>query len=146
MEHGAEEAKRTVGRPETVAVCQIKHLTINFQCGALAVDGHAAFLFKIVVHPEVVVAREEMHLHAHVGQFADFSKQARVALRDDVFIFVPEVENVAQEINGIRLMLDAVEKIDQAALLSSGVWNGQTAQVGVGEEIDIFHWAESVLS
>ena len=43
-------------------------------------------------------------------------------------------------------MLDAVEEIDQAALLGSGVWNGQTAQVGVGEEIDIFHWAESVLS
>ena len=81
--------------------------------------------------PQVVVAAEVVHLDAGIGEFADFAQQARVALGHHVAVLVPEVEEVAHEIDGLRPVLDAVEEIGQLALFGASVLYGQAAQVGV---------------
>ena len=97
----------------------------------------SAFFFKIPVSPQVVVAGEEMHLHAHVGQLGKFAEKARVPLRYDIFIFVPEVEHIAQQIDGGGFSLDAVEEAHEPAFMHSAVRDGQRAEMGVGEEINV---------
>ena len=78
-----------------------------------------------------MVACEIVHFYAQVGQFADFSQEAGIAFGYGVFVFVPEIKNVAQQINGSSLVLDAVEKVDEASFLHSSVGYGPAAQMGV---------------
>ena len=89
--------------------------------------------------PEVVVADEEVDFHAVVGQFAQFAEQAGVAAWHYGAVLVPEVEDVAEQIYGGGFVLDAVEEIDEAALLCALVAYGQAAEVRVGEEVYGFH-------
>ena len=84
----------------------------------------ATLLGQIVAAPDVVVAREEVHFHAQVGQFGQFAQEARISLGYDGLEFVPEVEHVAQQIDGSCLVLDAVQKVDQAAFLRPPVFDG----------------------
>ena len=44
---------------------------------------------------------------------------------------MPEVEHIAHEIHGSRLVLDAVQKTHQTAFLHTTMLDGATAQVGV---------------
>ena len=106
-------------------------------------ERHAAFLFEIVVLPEVVVADEIVNLHAEVGEFADFAEQSREALGHGVAVLVPEVEHVAEEVDGRGLVLDGVEEVHQSPLLGAGMGNGQAAEVGIGEEIYVLHAVHS---
>ena len=140
VEHGAEKLELAVAAPQSVAVGEVKELPVEVHHQAVPMHRHAAFLLEIVVHPKVVVAREEMHLNAHVRQLADFAEQARVAFRHHRAVFVPEVEHVAQQVHGGRLVLDAIEEIHEAALLRAAVRNGKAAKVRVGKEIDVLHF------
>ena len=92
---------------------------------------HATFLLEIISLPKVVIATEKVHFHTHVGQFADFSEQTRVALGHHIAILKPEIEDVAHEIYGLGLMLDAFEKIDQPALLCPGMRYRPAAEMGI---------------
>jgi hypothetical protein len=55
------------------------------------------------------------------------------------YVLVPEVEHVAQQVHGFRLVLDAVEEIHQAPFLRASMLDGPRAQVRIGKEINIFH-------
>ena len=85
----------------------------------------ATLLLQIVVGPDVVIACEVMHLNTHVGQFRQLAQKAGKALGDDVFVFVPEVEHVAQQIDSGSFLLDAVEKTHQSSFLLSLMRNSQ---------------------
>ena len=78
----------------------------------------------ILVGPDVVVAGKVMRLDTHVGELRDFSKETGIALGYYIFIFVPEIEHVAQQVDGSRLLLDAIEKANQSAFLHALVRNG----------------------
>ena len=67
VEHPLEELELLVGVAQTVAVGKEEHLAVNLGGDGCAVDNHAAFLLQIAVGPYIMVAGEEMHLHAHVG-------------------------------------------------------------------------------
>ena len=71
-----------------------------------------------------MVAAEVVDFHAHVRQLADFPQNARVALGDYRAVLVPKVEHVAQQVNGVCLVLDAVQKIGKSAFLRAAVGDG----------------------
>ena len=67
-EHATDELELLVRIAQTVAMCHEEHLTVDLCGERLLVKNHTAFLLQVAIHPDVVVTREVVHLHAHVGQ------------------------------------------------------------------------------
>ena len=141
VKQAAQPLKFPVVVAQPIAVSKVKRLAVEFRNEPLTVQNYPTFLLQVIAHPKVVIANEEMHLYAHVGEFGNLAQEARVALRHNKFILVPEVKHISQQINSTRLMLDAVKEIYESALLSTCVGNSTAAQVGVGEKIYGFHFA-----
>jgi hypothetical protein len=70
---------------------------------------------------------------------SDSFPRKRVAPRHHVLVLVPEVEHIAQQVDGTRLLLDTVEESHQPPFLHPLVSNGPRTKVGVAKEIDWFH-------
>lgn len=151
MEHGeeslaeavvediADDAELTVGIAESVAMGKVEHLIIYLQRGGLMVEDYSALFLKIAVHPDVVVAAEVVDFDAQIGEFADLTEEACVALWHGIAPLVPEIEHIAEEVDCLGVMLDGVEEAHKAAFLHTGMIDSPRPEVGVGEEIDFFH-------
>jgi hypothetical protein len=87
-------------------------------------ERYSTFLDEVVAAPLVVVALEKVHFHSHVGQFAYFAKKACVSFRHDIGVFKPEVEHVAEHIDGFCLVLYGVKEVDETALMGASVVYG----------------------
>ena len=124
MEQVAQQLELLVWITETVAVCQEEDFSVNLGGERLLVQDDTALFLSVFVGPDVVVAREVMHLDTHVGQFREFAEETGIALRYHVFVFVPEVEHVAQQVDGSGLLLDRVKKSHQPAFLHPSMWDG----------------------
>ena len=140
MENGTDELKRLVGVAHAVTVSQEELMAIDLGGLGLLVQDDATLLLQIVVGPDVMVARKVVHLDTHIRQFRQLTQEAGKTLRYHIFIFVPEVEHIAQQVDSRSLLLDAVKETYQAALLRALVGHCQRAQVGVGKEIDVLHF------
>ena len=57
-----------------------------------------------------MVSCEEVYLYAHISQLRQFSQETGVAFGYNIFVFVPEVEHVSQQIYCRCFVLDAVEE------------------------------------
>ena len=123
---------------ESIAMSHVEYLAVDFHGRGLVVNNYPTFFFKVAIHPDVVVAREEMHLHAHVGEFRQFAEKPGIAFRHYILVFIPEVEHVAQQIDGGSLVLDVVEKAHQASLLHPAMWDGQRAKMRIRKYINVF--------
>ena len=64
----------------------------------LLVDHYAQFGLKIVEHPGIMIAREEMDLYASLDQFGNLGLETDEAPWDNSLILKPIVENVAEDI------------------------------------------------
>ena len=91
----------------------------------LSVDDYPTLFFEIAVGPDVVIAREVVHLYAHIGELGNLSEEPSIALRHHVAVFVPEVEHVAEQVDGSGFRLDAVEESHQSALLHALMLYGE---------------------
>lgn len=139
VEYALYELEAAVGVAQSVAVRYVEHLVVDLYRLGLGVHDKATLLFEVAVGPDVVVAGEVVHLHAHVGQFRELAQKARVALRHNVAPLAPEVEHIAQQIDGACLCLYRVEKPHESTLLSATVVDGPRPEVGIAKEIYIFH-------
>jgi len=135
VEDALDELEVLVRVAHAVAMRQIEDFPVYLGCLRLLVQHHATLFGQIGIGPDVVVAREVVHLDPHIGQFGDFAQEARKALRYHVAIFIPEVEHVAQQIDGSRLRLDGIEKTHQTAFLHAAMRNSQRTEVSVAKEI-----------
>ena len=72
-----------------------------------------------------------MYFDPAVGQFRQLAEETGVALGHYVAVLVPEIEHIAEHIDGRSLRLDTVEKPYKPAFLHPGVGDGQRAQVGI---------------
>ena len=125
VEHPAQELEVGMGVAQAVAVGQIEDLTVQLGCQRLAVHDEAALLLEVAVGPYIMVAGEEMHLDAHVGKLRQLTEETRVALGHDVLVFVPEVKHIAEQIDRLGFLLDAVEEAHEPALLHAPVGDSQ---------------------
>ena len=70
---------------------------------------------------------------------AYFPEKTGIALRNHKLKLIPEIEHIPQQVDGVCLMLDAVQKIHQPAFLSPSMRNGPRPQMSVRKEIHILH-------
>lgn len=126
VEERADETEAGVHLAETVTMGDEKGLAIELYCLCFfAMQFHATFALEVVLYPNIVVAREVVHLHAEVGKFGDFAEKASVASGYDGTVFIPEVEHVAKKVDGSSLVLNAVEEVDKAPFLGAAALDGQ---------------------
>ena len=96
-----------------------------------------------------MVADEEMYLDTSVCQFRNLAEQPCVAFGDDVLVFVPVVEDVAEQVDGGCLLFDFIKEVDEPSLVCPAVLQRTRAEVGIGEEIDFLpyfvHKAECLM-
>ena len=139
VEYTLYELELAVGVAQSVAVRQIEHLVVYLHRLRTCMYYHSALVVQITVRPNVVVAREVVHLNAHVGKLRQFAEEARVALGHRITPLIPEVEHVAQKIYGTCLGLYRVKKTHKPALLSAAVFYSPRPEVGVRKEIYVLH-------
>ena len=100
-------------------------MTVNLRRLLLFVKNNATFLRQVLIGPDVVIAREVMHLDAHIRQFRQLSQEAGKAFGYNILVLIPEVEHVAQQVDGGSLLFDAVKEAYQSAFLHPLMRNGQ---------------------
>ena len=121
-------------RSQTVAVAQAKGLGPNLHHIRLLQAPHAQ-LFKIVIGPDVVVALEEAHLYAGIHKGNQGRQHFHIALRHYVAVLVPEVPDIAQKIQRLRLgRVDPPQK-GHEGLLPRGRVSHLEAQMDVGDKV-----------
>ena len=131
VEHTLYELELAVGVAQSIAVRQIEHLVVYLHRLRTRMNYHSTLVVQIAIRPNVVVAREVVHLNAHVGKLRQFAEEARVALGHRITPLIPEVEHVAQQIYGTCLGLYRVKKTHKPALLSAAVFYSPRPEVGV---------------
>ena len=59
-----------------------------------------------------MVAHEKIHWYAFVGQRCQCAQQAHIAFGHYFFVFIPEIENIADDKNMRGIVLYGIEKFD----------------------------------
>ena len=124
---------------KTVTMCEEEYLTPYLAYALFLMQNNATLLLKVVVHPLVMVTREVVYFHSHVREFRQLAEETCVSLWHYLIVFKPEVEHIAKHIDGFRLVLYLVEKVDEASLMCSFVSYCTTSKMCVTQEVDIFH-------
>ena len=139
VEHCFQKFELLVRVAQSVAMTDKEYLVVDFYGLWLVVYYHTALFFQIAVCPHIVVAGKEMHFHSHIRQFREFAQEPGIAFRYYIFILVPEIKHISQQIDGCSLMLDAVEETYESAFLHSAVRDCPRAEMRIRKEIYIFH-------
>jgi hypothetical protein len=125
VEQTAQQLEACVRVAQSVSVREKEHLVVYLRRQRLRMYDESAFLLKVAVCPYVVVACEEVHLHANIRKLRELAEEPCVAFRNHVSVFVPEVEYVAEQVYRGSLMLYAVEKSHQPPFLCAPVFYGE---------------------
>ena len=139
MEDRANDLERLAGVAQAVAMCQIEYLSVELYGLWLLVEYDTTLALQVVIGPDVVVACEIVHLDTHISQLGNLTEETGEALRHHIAVFVPEVEHIAQQIDGSCLVLDTIEEPYQPTFLHTLVVNGPRTEVSIRQKIDILH-------
>ena len=104
----------------------------HLRCG---VNLQPALAREVVADPHVVVAREEDHPHAPVGQFGQLAQRPHEALGDHTAVFEPEIEDVPDQKDRLRIPGRVVEPRHEASFDRPCRRGIAGSQVDVGCEI-----------
>src|SRR5258708_2864184 len=127
-----------ISRSQAVSVAYEYFLPVEFECLRFVIDGDVQFLFKITAHPHVVVAGKKMNGDTGIRDLRHFPQDTGISFGYDGPVFIPEVEQVADDKDLRRILPDLFEECydmpfpDQAGPVIGG------AQVKIGEEIYFF--------
>jgi len=122
----------SVPRAQTVPVSKTEGLTSYFNHIRLLKDPYSQ-LFEIMKAPEVVVALEKADFHAGVHQIHQRGKHTHIALRDHIMVLVPEIPDVAKQVQGLRPVLrDGSQETDETSLAVCRI-------IHIQSEVDIRH-------
>ena len=124
---------------QAITVCQEKYLVIDFCGKGTCMDHQPAFFFQVTVSPNIVITRKKMHFDTHISQFGELAEKTCISFRNNITIFIPKVEHIAQKVDCGSLILDAVEESHQSTLLHPSVLNSQRAQMCVRKKINLLH-------
>ena len=94
-----------------------------------------AQLLEVAVRPDVVVAREEIDLHAGIQKRHQCSKHPHIAFGHHVAVLVPEVPDVAHEVQRLRLRRINTLQESHEGVFPRGRIPHPEAQMDVGDEI-----------
>ena len=134
VEHLAHELVAAVAGAETVAVAEAETRAADFNLVRLTELDHSELL-EIAVGPDIVVAGEEIHLDTRVHEVQERREHPYISFRDDVAVFVPEIPDVAEQIQRIRLRSrNSFQERDETRFAPGGIGHLET-EVDVGDEI-----------
>ena len=136
-EHLLDELVAMVTRPQAIAMPDQETLPGDLPHDGLAVHDDPGLLRHIVEDPHVVVADEQVHRYAPVGEFGELAQQPHVAPWYGTLVFEPEVEQVAQQ-HDLRSVLGGfVEEGADAFLPGQAAGRIRHPQVEVAQEMDL---------
>src|SRR5690606_14414920 len=98
-----------VSRTFTIAVTDKEMFVIENKFLWVVINWNVQLLFKIIVHPQIVVAHKKVDLNAIVAKFCKFAQSSHKAFWNNGFIFKPKIEKVAEEKNHFGIVLNAVQ-------------------------------------
>lgn len=139
-EQAAHQLERAAAVVHLVAVAKEEAVSQEIDGYGAVVNGGAQLCRKIIEHPNVVVAGQEVNFDAAVGELGDLAKETGKSFWDDIFILVPIIEHVAEEPDRYGTVLNAVEPSDKTAFDCSGILVETCSQMCVGGEIDGRPW------
>lgn len=116
VEESLQDFIRVVTRTESISVTDQKFLVADFDYPGLSIDWYPELLREIVKHPHVVIPCEENHRDARIPDGSELSKKPGKPLRDSVLVLEPEIENVTQQVDRVRIMTHAVKPLDDQVL------------------------------
>src|SRR5690606_30455194 len=126
-----------VPRAQAVAVSDEQSLIAHFQKDRFSVDGNPEFVWKVIEHPHIVVAREERDRDTAVAEFGQFSKKPGKAAWYCVTVLEPEIEYVAQEVDGMGIVSHGLQPFYYALFASLTCGKMGDAQMEVGHKVDL---------
>ena len=101
-----------------------------------------AQLLQVAEGPDVVVALEEIQFYARIHQVGEGAQRAGIAPGNHVTVFVPEVKNIPQQVQGQCFgRVDSLEELDECAFPALRV-SRRGAQMGIGDKVgEVFRHA-----
>ena len=132
MEDCPDEFETFIRVAQSVAMSQEEYLTVDLCGQRLLMQYDATLLLQIIVSPYIVVACEVMHLNTHVCELGNLSEESGKPLWHYIFVFVPEVKHVAEQVYGRCLLLDRVKEAHEPSLLHPLVGDCKRTQMGIG--------------
>src|SRR5436190_18842727 len=99
---------------------------------------YVQFLFKIIVHPEIMIAYKEMNGDARVSDLGDLSDQSDRSFWNGVLVFVPEIKKISYEINFLRVVPDAFKPVHDHFFSLQADLGCRHTKVKIGSEVYFF--------
>jgi hypothetical protein len=115
MEQTAEKPVSERDRTQPISVSEAETLSRNLHHTRLHKLHHSQFL-KISVRPHVVVTLEEIHLHPPVHKLLKCSENPDIPLRHHILILIPEIPDITEKIDSLRLLRKRTQEIRKATL------------------------------
>ena len=122
-----------------IAMSEIELLALQLGHQRLMMHDGTCLLRDIVEDPDIVIAREPMHLDATVGHLAYLAKETGEATRHDMLVFEPIVDDIAKQIELVAIVDDAVEKTHNTPLVVKRLVHRSCTEMQVAYEIDFSH-------
>src|SRR5690606_18915988 len=89
-----------VAGTQAVSMAYKEALSVEKEFFRFAIDWDIQFLLKVVFHPKVVVANKEVNGNSTILYFSELPQNPYKSFRHHVFVLEPEIEEIAQKIDG----------------------------------------------
>ena len=93
-EEDAHKVEPPVGMSKTVTMADEETLAVEFHLHRVIMNDGAKLFGQVVEYPHVVIADEEMNLHATIGQFGQLAQQTHMATGHQIFVSEPKIKNI----------------------------------------------------
>lgn len=137
-EYPLDEFIAVVVGPQAVSMSDKERLPPKRAYHRRSVHGDTQFTGKVIKHPHVVVAGENMDGQPAVAELGQFSKKADIPPGDYMPVFEPKIEQVAYEKELGRIFPDSVQPTQNRPFPLPAAQTGIDAQMEIGGEIDFF--------
>jgi len=135
VEKPSDESETRCDIAESVAVPDAESLAAYCRnIGLRLQDFHTDFVFKIAIAPDVMIPGYEVYGGSIVCFSGQCSQSSGVSFRYDMPVFVPEVEDVPQKVDGFGFFRKGVEEGGKAFVLL-GTVDTINAEMDIGNEI-----------
>ncbi len=132
-----------VAYPDTVTVGDQDFFTEVLCLVDIVRKLNSSLPFQIIAHPEIMISGDIKDLDTGPGQVQKSGKDIEVGCRDGVFVFEPEIEKIADDIEVGTVRENHAKKIEEFGFSFRRTF--PYAEMGVGDEIYLSPGCNSLL-
>lgn len=127
---------------QPISMPNIKSTAIVFKGLGLVIHRYVELLLEIAAHPHIVIAHKKMYGDTRVRDLSHLAQYPRIPLRHHGTVLVPEVEQVAYNKYPGCVPANGLQKANNVLFPYQAGGMVGSAQVHVGEKIDLFSWRD----